>query len=144
MQFLHLSFKLLPFNQKMKCLKSLVFLKFNIVYYFLLFFSVFMWLLKQYLQYLLPIDEQRLAQLKSGNWFSGGGLSASSSSSSLSQMPTSPVTSPRRLLRPEVLAASSPLEHIPLRSGSIRTLYPRMLQFVVGIVNQLASLSSKE
>nr|CAD2140626.1 unnamed protein product [Meloidogyne enterolobii] len=104
--------------------------------------SIFMWLLKQYLQYLLPIDEQRLAQLKSGNWFSGGGLSASSSSSSLSQMPTSPVTSPRRLLRPEVLAASSPLEHIPLRSGSIRTLYPRMLQFVVGIVNQLASLSN--
>lgn len=102
-----------------------------------------MWLLMQYLQYLLPIDEQRLAQLKSGNWFSGGGLS-SSASSSLSQMPTSPVTSPRRLLRPEVLAASSPLEHVPLRSGSIRTLYPRMLQFVVGIVNQLASLSSMD
>jgi hypothetical protein len=105
----------------------------NVLHIFEILLKVFMWLLIQYLQYLLPIDEQKLSQLKNSNWLSGP-LSSS--------LPTSSVTSPRRLLRPEVLAASSPLEHISLRSGSFRTLYPRLLQFVGNLLDHLASLSS--
>uniref|UniRef100_A0A183C0R8 Pre-mRNA-splicing factor RBM22 n=1 Tax=Globodera pallida TaxID=36090 RepID=A0A183C0R8_GLOPA len=67
--------------------------------------SVYMWLLADYLQYLLPVDEQKLNLLKNSTWLSGP----------LASLPTSAVTSPRRLLRPEVLAQCAPLEHVSLR-----------------------------
>lgn len=96
------------------------------------YFLVYLWILVEYLQYLLPIEEQRLSLLKNSNWLTGP----------LSSLPTSAVTSPRRLLRPEVLAQSAQLEHVSLRSGAFKTLYPRMLQFVLTFLNHLTSLSS--
>uniref|UniRef100_A0A914ICD2 BRCT domain-containing protein n=1 Tax=Globodera rostochiensis TaxID=31243 RepID=A0A914ICD2_GLORO len=94
--------------------------------------SVYMWLLADYLQYLLPVDEQKLNLLKNSTWLSGP----------LASLPTSAVTSPRRLLRPEVLAQCAPLEHVSLRSGAFKTLYPRLLQFVGTMLSHVASLSN--
>ncbi|KAL3114540.1 hypothetical protein niasHT_014347 [Heterodera trifolii] len=94
--------------------------------------SVYMWLLADYLQYLLPIDEQKLNLLKNSTWISAP----------FSSLPTSAVTSPRRLLRPEVLAQCAPLEHVSLRSGAFKTLYPRLLQFVGTMLSHVASLSN--
>ncbi|KAI1715957.1 hypothetical protein Ddc_10724 [Ditylenchus destructor] len=91
--------------------------------------SIYTWLLMEYLEHLLPIDEAKLAFMKNSNWFCAP-LSSNSST----------VSSPRKLLRPEVLAASYPLEHISIRSSSIRSLYPRLIQFVGNLVKHFSSL----
>lgn len=70
--------------------------------------------------------------MKNSNWFSAP----------LSCNPSTCVSSPRKLLRPEVLAASQRLELTGIRSASLRSVYPRLLQFVGNLITNLASLKT--
>lgn len=92
--------------------------------------SIYSLLLQNYLEHALPTTEQNLSFMKNSNWFSAP----------LSFNPSTSVSSPRKLLRPEVLAASQPLELSGIRSASLRSIYPRLLQFVGNLITNFASL----
>lgn len=94
--------------------------------------SIYGCLLRQYLEHELPVTEQKLNFMKNSNWFSAP----------LSCNPSTCVSSPRKLLRPEVLAASQPLEFPGLRSVSLRSVYPRLLQFVGNLITNYSSLKA--
>lgn len=82
------------------------------------------------MEHALPTTEQSLTFMKNSNWFSAP----------LTCNPSTSVTSPRKLLRPEVLAASQLMELSGIRSASLRSIYPRLLQFVGNLITNLASL----
>uniref|UniRef100_A0A915DMR7 Sphingomyelin phosphodiesterase 4 n=1 Tax=Ditylenchus dipsaci TaxID=166011 RepID=A0A915DMR7_9BILA len=96
--------------------------------------SIYIWLMLEYLEHILPITETKLNFMKNSNWFSAPSSPGPA---------TAGVSSPRKLLRPEVLAASySHLEHLAMRSSSMRSLYPRLLQFVGNLIKHLSSMNT--